>query len=101
MLVYNITTKVDWSVAELWLEWMLNEHVPEILGTGCFEKHQLARLLDVDDEEGPTYAIQYYASSRHKYDEYITRYSAEFRKQAIERWENKFIAFRSLMEIVV
>ncbi len=100
MLVYNVTTKLDWSIAELWLQWMLDTHVPEVLSTGCFQKHQLARLLEVDDEEGPTYAIQYFAANRDKYDEYITRYAAGFRNQAIERWGNKFIAFRTVMEVV-
>eukprot|EP01035_Chromulina_nebulosa_P051609 gene51609-70282_t len=62
-IIYNITTKVDWLVHDAWLRWMLDVHIPEVLGTGCFEKHLLVRILETDETEGPTYAVQYQAAS--------------------------------------
>lgn len=100
MLIYNVTTKVDWSIADDWLEWMKEEHIPAVMNSGCFERHHLVKLLEVDDEEGPTYAAQYFANSRLQYDEYIDNYASKFRGEVISKWGNKFIAFRTLMEIV-
>lgn len=100
MLIYNVTTKVDWSIADEWLQWMQAVHIPEVIGTGCFEKHQLVRLLEVDEEEGPTYAAQYFAVSKAKYEYYINHYAPAFGKQITGKWGDKYIAFRSVMEVV-
>ncbi len=100
MLIYNVTTKIDWSIAAEWLKWMQEVHIPGVMGSGCFDKHQLMRLLEVDEEEGPTYATQYYAPSRFWYDEYINKHASHFRDEVANKWGNKFIAFRTLMELV-
>lgn len=100
MIIYNITTKLDWSIAHDWLAWMKNEHIPLVMATNKFEKFQFVKLLDVDDADGPTYAVQYFAASIKNYDEYIELYAPEFRTELFNKWGNNFIAFRSLMEII-
>jgi hypothetical protein len=100
MLIYNVTTKLDWSIAEEWVKWMQETHIPEVMGSGCFEKHQLVRLLEIDEEEGPTYAAQYYSASIASYEDYIANYAAKFREHVTEKWGNKFISFRTLLELV-
>ena len=79
---------------------MLDEHLPEVLGTGCFEKHQLVRLLDIDEADGPTYAVQYYARSRASYSRYQELYGNALHKKVSDRWGNYITSFRTLMEIV-
>ncbi len=100
MLIYNVTTKVEPSVAEEWVCWMKEIHMPQVLATGCFERCQLLRLLDVDDEHGPTYAAQYYANDMVGYSEYLNQFAPSFRQDVFDRWGDKCIAFRSLMEVV-
>lgn len=100
MLIYNVTLKVDWQIHDKWLKWMRDEHIPEVLGTGCFMRNTFSRLLDIDDTEGPTYSSQYFAESRADYDRYIAQYAAHMRKNGIDKWGDRFIAFRTLMEIV-
>jgi hypothetical protein len=100
MYIYNVTIKVDISIAGEWLLWMKNVHIPKVLSTGCFSKHQLVKLLEIDEEEGPTYAAQYFADNIEQYHRYIQHFSAELRKETIDKWGDKFIAFRSLMQVV-
>jgi hypothetical protein len=100
MIIYNITIKVEWSIAQDWLDWMQNQHIPAVLGTGCFEKHQLVRLLQVDETDGPTYAAQYYAPSLTKYDYYLQHYAPGFRKEVADKWGDKYVDFRTLMQEV-
>ena len=100
MLIYNVTTKVDWSIADDWVQWMKDIYIPGILATGCFNKYQFVRLLDVDDVEGPTYAVQYFSPAKSRYDYYTRKFAATFRNDSIERWGEKFISFGSIMEIV-
>src|SRR5688500_148102 len=100
MIIYNVTTKIAAPVADQWLQWILKEHIPAVMNTGCFKEYQVVRLLEVDDSEGPTYAIQYKANDINKYHEYINLFADSLRKESTDRWGNQFIAFRTIMEVV-
>lgn len=100
MIIYNVTTNVNHSIATQWLDWLKNEHIPALLATGCFTNATILRLIEVDETEGPTYAIQYHAENKILYNRYIEKFSGVMRKQAMEKWGNQFIAFRSVMEVV-
>jgi len=100
MIVYNVTTKVEHSVAQAWLTWLQEEHIPDIIATGCFTHAVILHLLETDDMEGVTYAVQYHSANKALYDRYLEQYADEMRSKAMNKWGNKFIAFRSLMEVV-
>jgi Domain of unknown function (DUF4286) len=100
MVIYNVTSQVLWPVHQQWLQWLQQVHIPEVMATGCFERFQLVRLLETDEEEGPIYAVQYYAASQAAYQTYIDQYAPALRQQAFDQWGNQFIAFRSLMQVI-
>jgi Domain of unknown function (DUF4286) len=100
MLIYNVTIKIDHSITDSWLAWLKDEHIPDIINTGCFTHATILRLLEVDETEGPTYAVQYHAESKALYNRYIEKFSEEMRKKGTGKWGNKFIAFRSVMQVV-
>ncbi|MFZ4770073.1 MAG: DUF4286 family protein [Ferruginibacter sp.] len=100
MIIYNVTIKVSKSIADNWLQWLKEEHIPEVTSTGCFTNANILQLLEIDDDEGPTYAIQYFAESREKYDFYIENFADLMREKSYQKWGDQFIAFRSVMKIV-
>ncbi len=100
MIVYNVTVKVEWLIAEAWLRWLKEEHIPDIISTGCFTHASILRLIETDDTEGPSYAVQYFAESKALYNAYIENHSAAMRQKAIDKWGGKFIAFRSALQVV-
>lgn len=100
MIIYNVTIKVEGTIADAWLQWMLHEHIPDVMKTGCFDEYKVVRLLEVDDSEGPTYAIQYHAPSKADYNRYITVHAEGLRQKSFDKWGNRFIAFRSVMQVV-
>lgn len=100
MIIYNVTIKVAHSIADDWLVWLKEEHIPDIIKTGCFTEARILQLLEVEEADGLTYAVQYYAESKALYNRYIKEYSAEMRKKGTEKWGDKFVAFRSVMQIV-
>jgi len=100
MIIYNVTIKVDWTIAEDWSKWMTEIHIPQVMSTGCFEKHQFVRLLQVDETDGPTYAAQYYAPALSKYDEYLQHHEARFRREVANKWGEKYIDFSTLMQVI-
>jgi hypothetical protein len=100
MLIYNVTIQVTHAIHDSWIEWMKIEHIPEVMNTGCFEKYQWVRLLETDETEGITYAVQYYCAEKKNYESYIQRHAPLLRQKGLDKWGNQFIAFRSLMGIV-
>lgn len=100
MLIYNVTIKVSWAIHDAWLTWMTGTHMPDVMATGCFVRNQLVKLLDTEEDEGPTYAAQYYAESFPDYERYINEHSPRLREDGYNKWGDNFIAFRSIMEIV-
>lgn len=100
MFIYNVTIKVTNAIAVDWLKWLKDEHVPEVTQTGCFTHARIMQLLEIDDTEGPTYAIQYFAESKEQYVLYIEKFAGKMRQKSFEKWGDQFIAFRSLMQIV-
>jgi hypothetical protein len=100
MYIYNVTIQVQDSIHEAWLNWLREEHIPEVLQTGCFRNATILQLLDTDEGNGPTYAVQYRTESRSGYDEYIEKFAGVMRQRSVDRWGDKFIAFRSIMRVV-
>jgi hypothetical protein len=100
MIIYNVTIKVHWSIHDAWLKWMKAVHIADVINTGMFFDYQVLRLLEVDEHDGPTYAIQYYAKNKDLYNKYIQEFSAEMRKKGTDQWGEKFVAFRTVMQVV-
>jgi hypothetical protein len=95
MLIYNITVRVEQAIADEWLDWMLRVHIPEVMQTGCFVRYQLLKLLEQDESGGPTYVVQYYASSLEKYQEFLSH-----RKEFVNIWTDQIVSFRTIMEVL-
>ena len=100
MFIFNITTNIEWSIHNEWLQWMMNINIPRILNTNCFKKYQLVRLLETDETDGPTYALQLYTESKADYNRYIELYSAPIEQAATQLWGDKLVSFQTLMHIV-
>jgi Domain of unknown function (DUF4286) len=100
MFIYNVTTKVDPSIHEAWVAWMKEIHIPDLMKTGCFTKYQFVRILELDDSEGPTYAVQYNADSKANYNRYMEHFANQLRNEVFSKWGNRVISFRSIMQVV-
>jgi hypothetical protein len=99
-IVYNVTVKVDTHIAHEWLDWMLNVHIPEVMQTGCFTRYQFLKLLDQDENDEPTYVVQYYAASIEKYQQYLSNHVPSLRKEIVKKWGDQIVSFRTVMEVL-
>lgn len=100
MIVYNVTSKVDHSIANAWIQWLKDEHIPELLNTGCFIRANIYHLIELDDQEGITYTVQYHAQNKEQYDTYINEHAPLMRNKSTDKWNNKVISFRTVMKSV-
>ncbi len=100
MIIYNITTKVHHSIDEHWLRWQKTTAIPAVMTTGLFVMHRILHLLEQDDSEGKTYAVQYTANSVEQYRKFQQQYAAGMEQMAFEKWRDNIISFQSVLEIV-
>lgn len=100
MLVHNITTKLSWRIEKEWLQWHKENYIPEVLRTELISDHKIFRLLDQEDDEGPTFTTQLFFATMEKYEEYIRLHSPGLRNKAIDKWGNESISFHTVMQLV-
>jgi len=100
MIVYNITCKVLWEILDGWLAWELGEQIHATLATGLFDGYRIYRLMDQEEEEGPTFVIQFLTSNLERYNRYLSDHETGLRQAGWEKWGNGYIAFRTLMESI-
>ena len=99
MFIYNVTINIDASVQDEWLQWMQEAHIPDVMGTGCFVESRMLKVLNVEDE-GTTYSVQYTFKEMRDIEEYRTQHAPRLQKDALDKFRDKFVAFRTLLEIV-
>jgi hypothetical protein len=100
MIVYNITIKVDPKIEKEWVKWQKKDHIPAVMATGLFNDHKFFKLLEQDETEGITYIIQYFTSSIGNYKKYIRELAPSLSEKAFSKWNDQFISFQTVMQIV-
>jgi len=100
MIIYNVTTKITPDIHESWLQWMKETHIPEIMATGLFHDYRICRLLEQDDEEGPTYVVQYFTDSLENYHTYLQEHAPLLLQKSYTQFGDRFVAFRTAMQVV-
>lgn len=99
MYIYNVTINVDNATHDEWFKWMQEFHIPEVMKTGCFIESRMLKVLNVEDE-GVTYSVQYTFLNMSDMEKYKQKHSAGLQKQTMDKFKDKFVAFRTLLEIV-
>lgn len=99
MIIYNVTINIDESIHEEWLKW-IKEHIPQVLGTGKFDKATLTRVLVEEDMGGLTYSVQYRSYSREALDAYYKEDAERLRTDGLKKFADKMLAFRTELEVI-
>lgn len=100
MIVYNTTIKINKSIHEAWTNWLLQEHIPEIMKSKLFSSYAFYKLLEQEDSEGPTFVLQFFTQSIDTYRDYMDMYAPALRKKEFEKWGLIYVAFTTLLETV-
>jgi hypothetical protein len=99
MIIYNVTVNVDQEVHEMWLAWMRNTHLPDVMATGHFLDARICRVLSEGDS-GVTYAIQYSCKDMAEYELYSALHADRLRAESEKYYGVKAVAFRTLLEVI-
>jgi hypothetical protein len=100
MILYNVTSNIDQSIHEQWLQWMQEKHIPEILATGKFMSAKLVRVLVEEEMGGLTYAAQYATDSKETLLKYYDQDAPKFREEGLRLFGDKVLTFRTELELI-
>ncbi|WP_031426475.1 DUF4286 family protein [Flavimarina sp. Hel_I_48] len=99
MIIYNVTTNVEESIHDEWLQWMRDEHIPAVLASGKFSKAIMTRVLVEESMGGISYSTQYTTENKATLERYYSEDAPALRKDA-ERFAGKFVSFRTELEVI-
>jgi hypothetical protein len=98
LILYNVTVQVDENLLEDWLTYMKEIHIPEVMECGIFSKYKMCRIIGSDSQN--TYSIQYFCDTLADFQRYETQFAPSLQKDHSMRYKDKFVAFRTILEVV-
>jgi len=99
MHIYNVTINIEETKHDEWLNWMKNEHIPDMLATGKFSKALLSKVLVEEEMGGLTYSVQYTTDSKGTLEQYYAEDAERLRAKS-NKFAGHFVAFRTELEII-
>ncbi len=100
-IIYNITTIVDHSKKEEWLQWVDQDLIPQINESGLFFDVKLMRIIDREyNPDGSTYALQLFAESFHNCRTYELEYLPKISEDESSKFSGKLASFTTFMELM-
>jgi len=100
MIIYNVTVNIDHDVHDEWLKWMKETHIPDVMRTNLFTENRMLKVLGDEDSGGVTYSIQYTCKNMDEFKRYESEFAPTFRGEYNRRYKDKYVAFRTLLEVV-
>ena len=99
MYIYNVTINIQEDVHRDWVKWMKEEHIPDMLKTGKFQKALMSRVMVNEEMGGVTYSVQYTTESKEMLERYYAENAKTLRGKTAP-FEGKFVAFRTELEVI-
>lgn len=99
MIIYSVRLLAYANIEVELIDWLQNEHIPEMLETDLFSSGQLHRVID-HSSENRTLVVHYICESIKDYEKYIANHSAVMRQKGIDKFGGKISAIRELLEVI-
>lgn len=100
MFLYNVTVGIDPDIEQEWLHWMKETHIPDVLRTGMFTSYKMYKVLHDNNDGSVSFSVQYFANSLENVLQYLEVFAPALVEQHMEKFRNKHVAFRTLLEEV-
>lgn len=100
MYIYNVTTNIEESVHDAWIQWMKETHIPDVLATGKFLNAKMCKVLVEEDMGGVTYSVQFTTVNKETLQSYYKEDAPTLRNDALKLFPGKFVSFRTELQII-
>ena len=99
MIVYKVIIQIEKKIEKVWLKWMYDVHIPEIMDLKIFYKSRLYRIIKIKEEEFSSFCIEYYCHSEDQYNIYKEKYSKDLQIKHLEKFKGKFNGKRLILSL--
>lgn len=100
MIIYNVTTNIHETIHDLWMNWMLEKHINEVLATGKFTNARMVKVLVEEEMGGITYSVQYTTDSKETLERYYAEDAPRLRDEGLALFGDKMLSFRTELEVI-
>lgn len=100
MYIYNVTTNIEESIHDEWLQWMKEVHIPDVLATDKFLSAKMTKVLVEEEMGGFTYSVQFTTVDKETLEKYYKEDANRLRQDAVKRFAGKFVSFRTELEVI-
>ncbi|MBL57324.1 MAG: hypothetical protein CMP61_09055 [Flavobacteriales bacterium] len=99
MIVYSITSALDSSIEQKWVEFMVAGHIALIMETGCFIDYRFVRIIPGQGVD-VSYNLQLRCEGHPQLSEFRSKYEKELEQILNRNFEGKYASFQSVLEQV-
>lgn len=100
-MLYIVFVAVDNDHNAAWFRWMRDEHIGDVLDTGCFTDATFVRDADNDTAAQTAYRVIYRAHSERAFDEYQEAHGERLRAEHVELFGTVTTARRELLPVLL
>ncbi len=100
MILYNLTIKIDEAIKNDWLSWIQEVFIPMAMETDTFTEHRLCRLLELEDPDGETYALQLFCHNTEELEAFRQKEELALQSALVHRFPDQLVFFPTAMEVL-
>ena len=101
MIIYSVAVTLPADIAEEWLRWMLDIHIPDVMKSGMFSKYNVFKNRAHGVPGEVEFCTQYQAESFEQYERYRTEFAPELQRHHTEKFGTVARASRMVLEEIV
>ena len=99
MIIYSVQCIVKADSAAAWEKYFVEEHLDDVLNSGCFTAYTFKEELSESGEE-VLFISDYFCPSQEVLDKYNQEFAPALKQDVIEKFGGKFTATRKLYRLV-
>lgn len=100
MKIYNITFNVENSVENEWLKWVKENHIKQVMETGCFSSARFTKITSHKEPDSVNYSIQFLSESENGISEYLNNHAPKIKHETLITFKNKVLFFETEMDYI-
>jgi len=100
MYIFNTTYLVSDKLYGAWFKWLHEHHIPTMLNSGCFDKPQVAKVMNSESERGASYSIQFHVANAELLETWNEKYAEAFLTDFGKRFGQEILFFSTTLEII-
>ena len=100
MITYQVLCSVPEEIEAEWRDWMVREHIADVMSTEMFVEYALKRVVKPHPDQVVQYCIQYVTDTREKIEQYRTDFAPVLQAAHNAKYGSSITVERSVMEDV-